>query len=159
MATMFQQQHLVIRRCLLCARRVIVPPSCKGNHSKPPSVLSIIYPDGRPESLIVATTHRQDKPHTPSGTDVAHAGAGFIGRRLPLHGPQYITQHIHITFLWIASDGCTSYLNARQPLRHLHRTGIPWFAAHYVHSTGVLRKEHYSLQLDIHCLALCSERI
>jgi hypothetical protein len=32
MATMFLQQQLVIRRCLLCARRVIVPPSCKGQH-------------------------------------------------------------------------------------------------------------------------------
>jgi hypothetical protein len=143
---MFQQQHLVIRRCLVCERRVIVPPSCKGQHyaQRPlhtPSVLSIIYPDGRPEALIAANIHRQDKPHTPSGTHVAHAGAGFVGRRLPLHGPQYITQHIHISFLWIASDGCTSYLNARQPLRHLHRTGIPWLAAHYVHSTGALRKE------------------
>jgi hypothetical protein len=102
MAAMFQQQ-LDIRR------RVIVSPLCKGQQSRlrptttptPPSVLSIIYPDGRSEALIAANLHRQ------------HAHAVGYGRRTcrnricwpplapPLHGPQYIhhSAHTHQLFL------------------------------------------------------------
>jgi hypothetical protein len=131
------------------------------DHSTPPSVLSIIYPDGRPEALIAANNFTDNTQHA------VGYGRCTCRNRIRWLAPQYDVRHSAHTHHLFLDCICKrqmhffSHLNARQPSAPPACHRDTWAYGHYVHSTVCAVGKEHSLPTCtcyVGCSALCSKQ-